>query len=376
MALSGSSSGRNIVVTVTSNTAQFTAGMAQVRSQLTGLQSQMSSMFSTMGAGISSVSNQLILVGAAGTGFSQYLTRMFSDSLPVVEEYYQAQARLISLIDDGTKSYQQMSNEVWAFAKAQSESSIFTATEVTKAMYIVAQAGYENNDIMKVATATMNLATAQAYDFTQTTDDVIGILNAFKLEASDADRIVNLLAATLTASKMSMEDITYGAKYASVAFNAMGYSAEQAFTAMSLLTDLGYRGENAGRILRDSLADLMNPTAEAMEIINKHHIVLYKNQSEYDALVATYDSVSASVTSLKEQEEMLSVTMRDQQRYTENLNLEMQKMNLEQQKIRLKYNEDNPMLKSLEHEKEVLVDSRDAAKDYYNQLKAEQRERL
>lgn len=376
MALSGSSSGRNIVVTVTSNTAQFAAGMAQVRSQLTGLQSQMSSMFSTMGAGISSVSNQLILVGAAGTGFSQYLTRMFSDSLPVVEEYYQAQARLISLIDDGTKSYQQMSNEVWAFAKAQSESSIFTATEVTKAMYIVAQAGYENNDILKVATATMNLATAQAYDFTQTTDDVIGILNAFKLEASDADRIVNLLAATLTASKMSMEDITYGAKYASVAFNAMGYSAEQAFTAMSLLTDLGYRGENAGRILRDSLADLMDPTAEAMEIINKHHIVLYKNQSEYDALVATYNSVSASVTSLKEQEEMLSVTMREQQRYTENLNLEMQKMNLEQQKIRLKYNEDNPMLKSLEHEKEVLVDSRDAAKDYYNQLKAEQRERL
>lgn len=370
------SSGRNIVVTVTSNVSQFTAGMTSVRSQLTGLQSQMSSMFSSVGAGISSVSNNMILIGAAGTGFSQYITRLFSDSLPAVEEYYQAQARLISLMDDGTKTYQQMSQEAWAFAKAQSESSIFTATEVTKAMYIVAQAGYENADIMRVSTATMNLATAQAYDFAQTTDDVIGILNAFKLEAGDADRITNLLAATLTASKMSMEDITYGAKYASVAFNAMGYSAEEAFTAMSLLTDLGYKGENAGRILRDSLADLMDPTAEAMKIINDHHIVLYKNQSELDALAETYKSVESTVTALKDKQDALTKSMELHQAQTEKLNIEMQKLNLEQQKIRLKYNEDNPMLKSLEHEKDVLIDSRDAAKEYYNQLKAEQKERL
>jgi len=363
---------RNVVVNVSANTAGFVAGMTTVRSQLTGLQSSMAGTFGTLSSGLASISNQMILTGAAGTGFSQYFTRMFGDAIPVVEEYYKAQAKLISINDElknHQKDYNTVMQESFDAAKKWSESSIYSMTEITNAMYTISQAGYTWNETLKMTPQLMKLATAQGADLTMVVEDMIGVMNAYNIKADGAWKVTNLFAAAATASRVSLEDVHYGIKYITPTFSELGYSIEKAVTAWTMLTDLGYKGENAGRILRDSMNDLMNPTAEATDIIRKHNIELYTNQEEYNSLASTYDSMKSYVTDLTTQQKQLTSELAAQQDITEGLNLELQKLNLEAQKVRLKYNEDNPLLNKLEDEKDALVDARDAAKEYYNELK-------
>lgn len=382
----GSGSNRDITVTVKSNITSFTAGMTSVRSQLTGLQSAMAGTLNSMSSGLAGISNQLILTGAAGTGFSQYVTRLFSEALPAVEEYYKSQAKLVSLNDDlknGTKEYGQVMQEAFDNTRKFSEMSIYSMTEVSDAMYTLGQAGYKTNQILAITPTLLQLATAQGADLKTVTEDMIGVFNAFNITidetgngAGRAAEVINLFAAAATASRVSMEDVHYGIKFITPTFSELGYSIETAVTAWTMLTDLGYKGENAGRILRDSMNDLMNPTAEAAEVLRKYNIQLYQNQSQYDALASTYNSVKAATDSLKESQKAIANEIQNHQEKTEKLNLEMQKLNLEAQKIKFKYGADNPVLRDLEREKDVLVENRDAAKDYYNTLKDEQTARV
>lgn len=372
----GSGGNRHIVVTVSSNIASFTAGMNSVRSQLSGLQTSAASTLGALSNGIGNIANQMILTGAAGTGFSQYFIRMFGDALPAVEEYYKAQAKLLSLIDHGEESYKNMSRAVWEAAKEQSEASIYTAAEITNSWYVIGQAGYENfEDIKRISEATTKLATAQAADITQTTEDVITVLKAYDIAATDSWKVTNLLAAGATVSKVSMDDYHDGLKYIVTAFSALNVSIEDTITSFTTLTDVGYTGQNAGRILRDALNDLLNPTAEAMEVLRKYNVQLYTNQSVYDSLASTYDSIGSVITGLKGQQEELNDAMQASRDITEELNMAQQQLSIDAAKIRLKYNEENPLIKSLEREKDAMIDARDAAKDYYNELKQAKKER-
>jgi TP901 family phage tail tape measure protein len=276
--------------------------------------------------------NSMILTGAAATGLSHYLTRMFGDALPDIMAYEKEQAKLVSLLDEargGAAAYQNTMTSVWNEAKALSEKSVFNATEITKGMYTMGQAGYQLQEIYTAIPHFMKLAQAQGAELTTTIEDVVGVMKAYNIDMNEAWRVTNLFAAAATMSRVSMEDFHFGIKYITPVFSELGYSIEQAVSAFTMLTDLGYKGENAGRMLRDAFSDLMNPTAEAMEVISRHNIALYTNQSEMDSLTSTYNQAKDAVAGVKAEQEALTIQMEEQRNVTERLNLEQQRVTLE-----------------------------------------------
>lgn len=165
--------------------------------------------------------------------------------------------------EEGASTTETAMNILAAKAKEMGASTKFTATESAEALNYMAMAGWKATDMLDGIEGIMYLAAASGEDLAVTSDIVTDALTAFGMEAGDATRFADILAAASSNANTNVSMMGETFKYVAPLAGALGYSAEDTATAIGLMANAGIKGGQAGTALRAILSRLAKPTEES-----------------------------------------------------------------------------------------------------------------
>lgn len=150
----------------------------------------------------------------------------------------------------------------------------FSATEAGQAMEYMGMAGWKTTDIVDGLEGIMNLAAASGEDLGTTSDIVTDALTAFGLSAKDSGHFADIMAAASTNANTNVSMLGETFKYAAPVAGALGYSAEDTAIAIGLMANAGIKGSQAGTALRAGLTNLVKPSKQAADAMDKYGITV------------------------------------------------------------------------------------------------------
>ncbi|MAT16801.1 MAG: phage tail tape measure protein [Planctomyces sp.] len=141
-------------------------------------------------------------------------------------------------------------------AKQLGATTSFTATEIARGQTGLGRSGLNTTEIEQSIPEVANLSRATGVDMGEVADMSTVAMRAFELQASDMNRIVNVLAATANGSTQTLTDLAEGLKPVAAIANNAGESIETTNAALAVLADHGLRGSEAGSQLARAYKNL------------------------------------------------------------------------------------------------------------------------
>lgn len=256
--------------------AVFVAINANVGGLVTGSQLAKAELGS-FSRSVGDVQPQLQRLGMTATLVGGAITAMSVGAVAHFGKFEQSMANVGSVLG---QTYDEM-EELTTLAREWGQTSVFSAREVGQAMYYLASAGFNAQEVVQSLGATLTLAGATMQDLQSTTIMVVAALNAFQLAASEADRVANAMAATISKSQATAEKIGISMRYVAAVANSMGMEIEQVLAALGLLYNAGLEASQAGTALRMSFLKLVGLTPKAAAAVKEMGLAA----SEVDPMV-------------------------------------------------------------------------------------------
>lgn len=145
----------------------------------------------------------------------------------------------------------------------------FSANEAAAAMGNFASQGFTAKQTMDAMPGTLNLAAAGMVSVDVAADTTSKTLAQFSLDASEATRVADLLAAGAAASSTNIPEMSAALQYAGTIAHDAGMSLNETVTAITLMSAAGVRGEQAGTGLRGVISSLVDPSTKAAEKLSE-----------------------------------------------------------------------------------------------------------
>jgi TP901 family phage tail tape measure protein len=162
-----------------------------------------------------------------------------------------------------TEEFMNMKEAVRDFALV----SKFSAAEAANSLYFLASAGLSVTESLAAMPGVLALAQATLEPVQESADLVAATLSSFSLEADQAARVANLFTAAITQSQADMPKLAFSLRQVGTVAGVAGTSIEETTAALSVLYNVGLRGEQAGTALRNVMVRLAAPVGEAAEIM-------------------------------------------------------------------------------------------------------------
>lgn len=182
----------------------------------------------------------------------QGLRAVFSNVVGIIANFDKAQSRLAGILGTTKDGMTGLTEQ----AKRLGATTAFTASQVSDAQTELAKLGFTQNEIIASTPAVLDLARAAGADLSQAAEVTAATLNAFGLEASEAQRVTDVMAKSFSTSALDLDKFTFAMRVvAPVAKNA-GISIEETTALIGVLADNGLRAETSGTGLRNILGKL------------------------------------------------------------------------------------------------------------------------
>ncbi len=202
-----------------------------------------------------------------------------------------------------------------AAAKELGETTMFSAAQAAEAMENLAMAGWKSKDIVAGMPGLLNLAAAGSVDLATAADVTASALAQFKLEAGEAERVADVLAATATNSKTDVAGLGESLKYAGSLAGALGYSIEDVSVAFGIMGNAAIDGSSAGTALRATLARMSKQeglTAEesnaVVDAMRKLGVSMTDEGGKAKSLMAIMKDMRTGYTKLSASEQTATMT--------------------------------------------------------------------
>jgi TP901 family phage tail tape measure protein len=141
----------------------------------------------------------------------------------------------------------------------------FSAGEAAEAMYELASAGFQVQEMEGALTGTLSLAAASGIELGAAAEISANALRGFGLDSTKATHVADVLAKAVNSSSVEMTDLQLTMKYLGPIARATGQDFEEMIAAVSVMGDAGIKGEQAGTTLRAGLVRLVKPTKQVNE---------------------------------------------------------------------------------------------------------------
>lgn len=147
------------------------------------------------------------------------------------------------------------------------------STDLLAASYDVLSSGFsEVADVNKILEASAKGAQGGFSDIGTVSDATTTILNAYKLSAEDAARVVDILAVTQDKGKITIDQYAQSVGRAASIAALSGVSFEEFSAAVATATAKGVPAESAVSGVRQAIVNLLKPTADAQALLEKYGI--------------------------------------------------------------------------------------------------------
>jgi len=215
--------------------------------------------FESMGKKMNSVGKKMTM------GLSMPLAGIGTLAIKTGAQFEQSMANAASVSGATGEEFKKMQK----IAREMGKATVFSASEAADAMYYMASAGWKVDQMGNAIKPTLDLAAATQSDLAETTDVVVSALNQFGLESKDTDRVANVFAATIGNSQATLEKLAYSMRYVGPVAKSLGYSIEETSAALGILYNAGFKGEQAGTILRGALSRLASGSKPVMKVLDE-----------------------------------------------------------------------------------------------------------
>ena len=146
-------------------------------------------------------------------------------------------------------------------AKELGRTTFFTAKEVAELQVNFSKLGFSANQIISLQEATLDLAMATGSDLARSAMVAGSAVRGFGLEASEATRVVDVMAVAFTNSALDIEKWQTSMTKVSSISAMMGIDIEGTAAVMGVLSDAGIEASIAGTSLRNIFLKMANPTS-------------------------------------------------------------------------------------------------------------------
>lgn len=178
-----------------------------------------------------------------------------------------------------------------------------TAQEVAGLQKELAKLGFNPSEIIASADAIIDLSTATGEDLVKSATVGAATLRAFGLEATEMNRVVDVMSGSFVRSGLDLEKFRESMKLVAPIARAANIEIEVTTAALSKLADAGLSGSLAGTALRNLMSEMADPTSELAQRLG------YVVESS-DDLIKAFKQLKAEGVTLAEAVQMVDVRAR------------------------------------------------------------------
>ncbi len=188
-------------------------------------------------------------------------------------------------------------------------STQFTASEVGSALEYMGMAGWKAEDMLAGIDGVINLAAASGEALATVSDILTDDLTAFGMSASEAGRMVDVMAATATNANTNVSMMGETFKYAAPLANTLGFSLEDVAVATGLMANSGIKASQAGTTMRSWMSRMAAPTKQTAEAMNELGLSLTDDEGNMKSFSETIQDTRESMQGLSADEQARYASM-------------------------------------------------------------------
>lgn len=236
-------------INVTVNPARAASGIRTVDRGLRGLETSAGRLRRALGGAFALLAGGALLTASVRTlaSFGQEMSTVAAITQATGREFELLRERAIQL---GTETR-------------------FTSTQAAEGLTFLARAGFDVSESFETIDDTLALAQAGALGLGRAADITSNVLRGFRLETSEAGRVVDVLALAANSSNTTVEQLGDALKFVGPIAAGVGLSLENTVAAVSELSNAGLQATLAGTGLRRVISELESPSAKTRGEIAK-----------------------------------------------------------------------------------------------------------
>lgn len=222
-----------------------------------------------VGAKIQSVGKKMTSVG---TTLTRYVTvpivGLAAAAVKTTADFDKSMSKVAAVSGATGKDFDSLRDK----AREMGATTKFSATDAADAFNYMAMAGWKTEEMLDGVEGIMNLAAASGEDLATTSDIVTDALTAFGKSAADSGRLADIMAAASANANTNVSMMGETFKLAAPVAGALGFSMEDTAVAIGLMANAGIKSSQAGTSLRAGLTNLVKPTKQMKEAMEKYGI--------------------------------------------------------------------------------------------------------
>ena len=255
------------------NTAQYRKLEQQYRKVTASAKSgdkQLKKLDKTVGDNFRNVGNYKDairgLVGVLGTlGAGVGIGQIFRNVTGTLIEFDQAQADLTAISGKTRTELGGLTQQ----AKDLGATSQFTATEITGLQIELAKLGFTTKEIENSTEAVSNFASATGADLASASKVAGSALRAFRLDASEMDRVVSTLGVATTKSALSFASYETSLSTVAPVASAFNFSVEDTTALLGQLANSGFDASSSATATRNIILNLADSTGDLAQELGR-----------------------------------------------------------------------------------------------------------
>jgi|GEM_PF-5836588 len=160
-----------------------------------------------------------------------------------------------------------------ALAMQLGKETKFSAREAAEGMGELAASGFNASQITAAMPGVLSLAAAGQLSVASASEIASNAMNGFQIPAKRVGHVADVVAKAAASGSLNVQDFGLSMKYIAPVASAAGVSFEEAAAAVTIMSNAGVKGEQAGTSLRGALASLLAPSNEVQETLDRLGIV-------------------------------------------------------------------------------------------------------
>lgn len=194
-----------------------------------------------------------------------------------------------------------------AKARELGASTTFSASEAADALGYMALAGWDTEQMLDGVGSVLTLAQAGMMDLAQASDLVTDYLSAFGMEASETQRMVDVLAYAQANANTTVEGLGMAFKNCAANAHAAGLDVETTSAAISMMANQGLKGSEAGTALNAVFRDMTQKAEDGAIAIGDTNVAISDSQGNFRDLTDILRDVAAATEGMGNQEKQAAL---------------------------------------------------------------------
>ena len=257
-----------LILDISARLDELNAEVAKARGELKGLKGGVNSVDETIKKGSKDWQKSFSQFGLAIQGVKQamaILGRTFGDAIRTIAKFQTAMTEVNTLLNLTTAQFNQLQGQVVALSKEIPQ----TAEQLSKGLYQVVSAGVDAGDAMAFLETASKGAVAGLTDTQTSVDAITSVINAYGMEASEAEKVSDIFFQTVKLGKTTFAEMAPTLGQVIPIASAFGVSFEEVAGAFATMTKSGIPTARTATSIGRTINEIVKPASKAELAIRK-----------------------------------------------------------------------------------------------------------